>query len=388
MERIKRYLAFPFLCAVCTLGALIFLNQATKGASTSQIEDQIPSPAQQQEIVGYGNTPQKDFEADAPWMVDSLTKEIPITVHIKDADLNALTLKSIRIYESATGLEMAIRDDVPYDPEDFVIDDPLFVYVFPGLTAVDFGAEVGGTIDIRVEVYFLDDLGDETYSKRLKIFVSEPMPHLSNWYAGDTHFHSDFTDDPYEWGSGLLKGPLYSGPAIVSLMGWAMGLDWATVTDHSCDFVDAYQWFEMAQLCRDESGSRLTIIPAEEVTSSHEELPVEMRVHILAYDTNAYIEGPEEAGTNQTGILCDINETLEWIQDSNYGQGFSYGAHPFNDAESIVGELLEAYWYDSAYQTALGFSSFRGFEFWNTRKTKNEKQDYIANGLDPFPWEK
>ena len=59
------------------------------------------------------------------------------------------------------------------------------------------------------------------------------MPEWDNWYAGDTHWHSDITNSDYvvhrEYGMPLT---------IAQVVSASLGLDWITITDHSFDMDD------------------------------------------------------------------------------------------------------------------------------------------------------
>jgi len=80
---------------------------------------------------------------------------------------------------------------------------------------------------IDVEVTFGLDWETDQYVY-LRIFRSDyPFPVLTNWYRGDTHYHTFFTQNLAE--NGLPVD-------AVKYYGSATELNWLITTDHSCDF--------------------------------------------------------------------------------------------------------------------------------------------------------
>lgn len=346
----------------------------------------------------YPNTFRPNFFADAPWRVSSLSSDIPVLVYIKDADKNHLKIYKIQILNNLTN--QIVRQ---FSPENLIVKTTPFVTVFPNLTPRNLGIKSSGqTADITVAVTFRDFELKHTFRQRLQVYVGEPLPSLANWYPGDTHFHSDYTNNKLETGIGLLKGDYYRDEAIVKRMGRAIGLNWVTVTDHSCDFGDddfktsrggeISQWAQMAADCRRYSDSRFVIVPAEEVTlgslTNH-------RTHLLVYNAEQYIDGPE---TGFFGKLftdrhekefIHLDDTLPVIKTINNGKSFCYAAHPMAKADTVLGIHMKGLeWKKETIQKALTFNTFRGFEIWNTRSTAKIQNITMATGkvVNPFPW--
>lgn len=67
---------------------------------------------------------------------------------------------------------------------------------------------------------------------------SLPLRDSSQWYYGDTHYHSSYTNDIKEFG-----GPVPDSRAAAE----CIGLDWLLLTDHSVDLDDRNPYFEDRQ---------------------------------------------------------------------------------------------------------------------------------------------
>ena len=347
----------------------------------------------------YPNTFHPNFLADAPWRVSSITSEIPVIVYIKDTDKNHLKLYKISILDNSTN--EIVRE---YSPENLMIKTTPFVYAFSNLTAKNFGIySQGQKVDLTVIVTFKDFGIKHNFRQRFQVYVGEKLPTMENWYPGDIHFHSDYTNSRLETGVGLLKGDYYTGDAIIKRMGKSIGLDWVTVTDHSCDFGDddyrtprggeESQWQKMAQDCRRFSDSEFIIIPGEEVTFDGEN---NHRTHLLAYETNQYIDGPEIGffgklfTDHHDKEFKNFSETFNEINKSNKGNGFCFAAHPLARADTVLGIHMKGLeWKEKTIQSALNERSFKGFEIWNTRITKKKKNISFSTKklVNPFPWE-
>jgi WD40 repeat protein len=321
----------------------------------------------------YPETTWADFTIDAPWRVETVDTGIPIVVCIKDADKigAAFTLQNIRIYK--TGETNPILE---YDPEpDEKIDSHNWIRFFDGndlltgkhsgqVTAKDFGIPAGNVIDVEVNIAkeFEPDL-----KQRLQIYVAEqPLPRFVNWYYGDTHYHSEFTQNLKEFG-GLLE--------MTEKCRKAIGLDWVTATDHSPDYgledPTGFSNFDRALAGRrwtEADGSFFNypnIIKAEEITPFTPQSYIGVGLHILYY-------GDDFLHENDTG-KHNIS-ALSILLSQVYDNAFSYAAHPDDPW---------FYWEDAHYDAALAFDTFKGLEIWNTRATVK-----TGNDRNPFDsWE-
>ncbi len=332
----------------------------------------------------YGNMgDDPEFNADAPWRVNGSDVSIPIMVLIKDADAEGddVTLQKI---------EIKYNDFIiySYDPEpDELINQGLWVKYFNEKSANDIGIPINSTAEFIVKLYLHDDGFDYTYEKHLQVYIaSDDFPTFNNWYSGDTHFHSFYTDNNYEYG-----GPLES----VNLMSNALGLDWITITDHSCDFdAGGNQFNDLQQEIDNVNNSNCIIIRGEEVTVDNDNedntILADDKLHLLVYK-NEFIRGPENPRSNTEdtdGILTKLTEALNQVNND----GFAYAAHPTNDEdpwytyyfEQIVGIGALMKWNDSNYNQAFSYIRFKGLQIWNERNTF--ERNVSSSNVNPFPW--
>ncbi|HSJ59351.1 MAG TPA: hypothetical protein VLC95_19355 [Anaerolineae bacterium] len=99
--------------------------------------------------------------------------------------------------------------------------------------------------------------------------AAEPLPMRGSpqWYYGDTHYHSSYTNDVKEFGNPIAD----TRAAAV-----AIGLDWLVVTDHSVDLAEnnpyweplhaATPWDDLGHELQHLSDDRLRLLRGEEVT--------------------------------------------------------------------------------------------------------------------------
>jgi hypothetical protein len=164
-----------------------------------------------------------------------------------------------------------------------------------------------------------------TNSKRFvfrTICSGADLPRLDGWYYGDTHYHSNFTDNPYEYG-----GPL----SVTAEVARAIGLTWVTVTDHSyglsrpltedeIEVGNRWQSRRKAISRVNECSRDVLLIGAEEITVKK---PL-AGLHILSYD-NPFVEDHHPAGFGTFTMQEAFNRILEKSGDT---PGILYAAHP------------------------------------------------------------
>jgi len=186
-------------------------------------------------------------------------------------------------------------------------------------------AGLSDVVDIEVTCAY-DNIGWGSDVIRLRVFRSdEEIPGQDNYYRGDTHLHSMFTQNDAEVGLPMC-GTKEAGQLI--------GLDWITTTDHTSDF-DNYgggnintNWDRIkaeAAALNSEDPS-LIYIPGQEVAvdNSNSEL-----VHMLAYPSYTSVSTFPFLGDGD-GDLIGTSKTVDIVADdlASFG-GFSYAAHPF-----------------------------------------------------------
>jgi hypothetical protein len=201
------------------------------------------------------------------------------------------------------------------------------------------------------------------------------------WYYGDTHYHSAYTNDPKEFGGSIHEARRASQ---------ALGLDWLVVTDHSCDLdeVDPGQgerrrWDRLADDVASPSVSdeAFRCILGEEITLLGAK---GWPVHMLAFgDMEDMIEGaflpadsvaPEMVLARQaleaiaragSGYKADVLERLfgrvlglEEVMARLPAGTLAFAAHPYD-----IAQVPPARW----SREDLTHPRLTGYQFWNGR---------------------
>ena len=366
-------------------------------------------------VWSYVDTFHRDFNADAPWRVQNAHTQIPFSFLIKDVWKDGLTSQYFlhrlvittysyggaparTIYDHDFGVlglkidehtEGVINGNWEWNINTFENADDRQLDGLP-ITASNLGhssgqniffvaSMVGSAVEVTVsgpKIY------PHLFSKYLKIHVGESLPKPGpDWYYGDTHFHTEYTNDLKEYGGQLTA---------VKDAASAMGLDFITTTDHASDlgygplgWFGWFGWFSCGDLCqaswidlRDRinelnDSNELPFIQGEEITCQAVSGRVGNGIHLLIYNNEKFIAG-------SIGEFSEAYESLESKLDElkSDGPGFAYAAHPVDDFP------IGSPWSVENYRTALdrsvfAGSVFAGLEIWNGRKTKKSCPDLL-----------
>ncbi len=381
----------------------------------------------------YDNTLAKDFIMDAPWRVTDAATAIPITIILKDCDDDDIReLHWIRCWD-VTGGGSTILWNHNYGDERIGNDSSeenfwtWITTVTEGhpslpdntpLTPANLGYAAGDSIDLKVSVYYKDDFFNYTENRYLRVHVgSGPFPWPAGWYGGDTHYHTMYTNNIAEFGAPI--------PAV-EITSQAMGLNWITVTDHSCDLDETgdgswsyatHQWeytiqsqTGMITSYRDNTvhGSSWNAIGADvaDFDSNRFRIDRGVEINLASIDGNsynktlhslfynpAYISSPLCGTIGERPVTPNLPDGLAQVS----GGGFAYASHPLGDLAMEFGGIditvNGAVWGTADLDTALSFESFQGLEAFNTRATRystdqnNPWADFDAGTLpsDPYP---
>lgn len=228
-------------------------------------------------------------------------------------------------------------------------------------------------VDVSYERGFLH-LGDTTRFVLRTLAPDTDLPRLDGWYYGDTHYHSEFTDNPYEYG-----GPLSATAEAAR----AVGLSWITVTDHSYCLNhtktpqekkqgNRWQTYQRAVREMNKRYPQILLVPAEEIT---------LRkglsgIHMLSF-ANPYIEDTHLAGFGSV----TVKEAFERLAAPGVGRrtGFVFAAHPASEGHT---------WADDDYHVATDpryGDVFKGLQFFNEKIVYSQSSGSPIEGgvLDP-----
>jgi len=356
----------------------------------------------------YENTFAKDFIMDAPWRVMDANTPIPLTIILKDCDVDDIReLHWIRCRD-VTGSAVTIWEHDFNDEEigDDASEENFWTWIttvtenHPGLpngtllTPANLGYGVGSNIELHVEIYYRDDWFNYSETRRLRVHVGGgPFPWPAGWYGGDVHYHSMYTNNIAEWGAPL--------PAV-SASAEAMGLHWLTVTDHSCDLDEtgdgtwsyATHWWEYT--LQTPAGIQTFVRNAQNGGSSWGGLGSDVALldspaqrlyrgveinlasvdpdswaetlHCLFYNPD-YIHSPLCGAIGERPVSPSLTSGLAQLAPT----GFAYAAHPGNDLGGEWGGIDVTVngtaWGDEDISTALQYSGFAGLQVFNTRQT-------------------
>ena len=381
----------------------------------------------------YDNTYAKDFICDAPWRVVDENHAIPLTVILKDCDTDDIReLHWIRAVDISGGGSVTLWDH-DFNDEEIGDDAPEHNYwtwittVTEGhpslpdgtpLTPANLGYSPGDAIEIEISIYYKDDWFNYTDGRTVRVHVgSGPFPWPEDWYGGDAHYHTMYTNNLYEFGAPL--------PAV-RLTGIALGLHWLTTTDHSCDLDEtgdgafSYATAEWEYTIQSESGIATVyrnnndygstwgalgadvdlldgpdfrLFRGVEINlSSIDSDSWEKTLHTLFYNPG-YISSPHSGAVGERPVSPSVPDGLDMLDAT----GFAYAAHPLYDLSGEWGGIdlavNGAVWGDEDIETSLQREKFRGIQIFNTRITRESSDqndpwaDFDAGSLpdDPYP---
>ena len=192
---------------------------------------------------------------------------------------------------------------------------------------------------IDIMVYFNIDWStdDET---GLRIFREEQdLPQLDNWYRGDCHYHTIFTQNLVELGEPL---------DATKLAGQLIGLDWQFTTDHSCDF-DNYgvsindNWDILGNTVHalNLQDPNYIFIRGVEMSVDNSDGKI---VHALSFPRESSLFSLPFLGDGDgdaVGTDVSIQNLIDGLIENN---GFCYAAHPFSEGDKLPDLISGGAW--------------------------------------------
>ncbi len=348
---------------------------------------------------------QPEFWADAPWRIEPDQDDILLLFLVRDTNIKPPAMGPWR-------LDMLKIDqwlpDIPWDPVMTLLPTDLPKVDNQGMfqrrtwwhslkiPLEKFqGIVRGDTLRMRVgfhgSYYPYEKLSPiyinlETFLAKhaLPLSRSANSKHPRQWFYGDTHYHSVYTNDIKELGN-----PVPESCAAAN----AMGLDWLVITDHSCDLDDVdpdvgpqTRWERLKADTTNPgiSNDQFRCILGEEITLRGKG---ENLIHMLAFGgMHDMIEGAFLP--NQGGFMTEIfQENLKkWLEKIAKEGGYPkdetqrlFGTvHPFEKVLSMLPEetlLFAAHPFQMAQPPPPGkwdkeylyHPRLTGYEFWNAR---------------------
>lgn len=187
--------------------------------------------------------------------------------------------------------------------------------------------------DFRVSIRVMD-WPDQDFYLRVMLNAA-PLPQIPNWYRGDLHYHSGYTDNPAERGYPL---------DVTKQAAIQAGMDWLLLTDHSTDLSPDRYKAELDDVEKFRDG-RLMLIRGEEVTLASGKDAMLTTVHMVAAPSPDDPDKgfPELKDPDNTVIVSGdgsvsypampIKDALARIAATG---GFAYAAHPFDPISPVM----------------------------------------------------
>lgn len=162
-----------------------------------------------------------------------------------------------------------------------------------------------------------------------------PLPRLPNWYRGDMHYHSGFTDNPAERGYPLT---------VTKQAALHSGLDWLVLADHSTD-LNAERYAQELREIQHQRDGRFVYIRGEELTLASGKEALFRTVHMVAMPDPADPDKgfPDAANPSDAVIVTGdgsvvspalpVKDALARIAAAG---GFAYAAHPFDPISPLM----------------------------------------------------
>ena len=332
------------------------------------------------------NTLYKDVFADAPWRVQS--GQIPLLVMVKDADGGGgdYDLGNVEVYldEDCDNNNNELDDrllKVETKWYGIIVNGAFYNLYHPGdwygMTYLD-PSEYNLSGDCCIHVVIRDiggfwDLDGDTHSHFKVTVARDALPTLANWHPGDTHYHSNYTDNEVEFGF-PVEATVEAGKAI--------GLDWNIITDHSFDIKDSitsdpnHKWNALKSDVSTYTDDLYELILGEEVSCINSNNNV---IHFLVFGMENF---NNIGGSGLDFIPGDKDElgTTGWklqevIDNLIIQGGVGYGAHP------IANDILRDYWRYADYD----LRGYNGLQVWNGESTQsNEWLNYLIEGIEQW----
>jgi hypothetical protein len=291
---------------------------------------------------------------------------------VKDGDLFPVRIRDVEaVVQSAAGTRKLSL------PVDLTPDANLIFHPLP----LDFPGEQGNvTLNLRIRAERPDGASQSFLNANfpgitptpLHIrFLSAPLPYPTDWHAGELHCHSDYSNDPVEYGAPL---------PVLQEAGIALGLGYVVCTDHSYDFyydrrrymqpIDPESNFEeyrQAALALNAARPGATlVIPGEEVSCGNH---LGENVHLLVAGHPRFLPGLGDGGRRWLNNKPDltVGEVLERAQGTP-----CFAAHPRSRVGSLERFIFRrGMWHERDLHPSGTSRGVDGLQFWNGHRGRD-----------------
>lgn len=294
-------------------------------------------------VIPMAYPPWEGYILDAPWRIEKSETSIPILA--VDTGTDWADIWNIYVYDHNNGDSLVASTN--WDSlQPINSSNTPFFHLF-SINKSSF-VQVDGKVSIRIK--FELHLSPDNWEGPVNVKISQyDIPTMADWYCGDTHQHTNYTSNVYEFGA-----PIYATKAANN----ALGLDWMTITDHSFD-LNLGKWNVSTADCDAHSDNLFRVLQGEEVSCY---LPgTDQYNHLLVYGADFILGGEWEDGTGS-----DYTPE-EAIAIAKSQEGVTYPAHPFDD------DPFRDPWQNYSLD-------FDGLQIWNHLSSNNIAK--LESGID------
>ena len=291
---------------------------------------------------------------------------------VKDGDLFPVRIREV---------EIAFQDGISIRKQSLLLDlrpkDNLIFHPLP----LDFsGANGQLTLNFRIRAErsggrmqsFLNGNFPGIAPTPLRIrFLREALPYPEGWHAGELHCHSEYSNDPVEYGAPLR---------VLQEAGTALGMGYVVCTDHSYDFY--YHRHRYMQRIDPEPNFReyrkealalnsarpdaCLVIPGEEVSCANH---MGENVHLLVAGHPDFIPGLGDGGRRWLNNRPDL--TIGEVLERAAGVP-CFAAHPRSRIgwmERLV--FRRGMWHERDVKPPGSSLGVDGLQFWNGHRGRD-----------------
>jgi hypothetical protein len=376
-----------------------------------------PSGLEMSAVLSLQNQP--EFWADAPWRLGPDQDHLPVSFHIRDANvslpergpwrLDALHIEQRLADDSWHKLATLLPTELPGVDDQGLVEGEFWVFGtrVPIHDLLEVGRGDRVHLRVRFEGSFANHDDPSPVEVHLETFLAQQALPLGRdtgsaeprrWFYGDTHYHSAYTNDIKEFGGAVAEA---------RKAGQAIGLDWLVVTDHSCDLNaedDGYGGMERWDRLKADvaspqlSDEQFRLILGEEITLLGS---AGSPLHMLAFGSMENMVEGAFLPAGATNFLAELaRAAIETILLASQG-------YPHNTPERLFGEMhsleqvltalrketlvFAAHPYDVAQvpparwgEDDLSQPRLTGYEFWNGRIRVKGRHTYNPFDLDAW----
>jgi len=301
--------------------------------------------------------------ADVPFRIEPDTA-LPVLILVKDAQLFPIQLRRIRVTIFQKGGEI-FRGTFEVGAW---IKQKFWYRIFPIPLPENLSGEIQTNVALEIEVngkersYLNDNYRISSHAPFDTYVADVPLPRVENFFWGDLHYHSAYTNDQVEFGAPL---------AATIEFAQSMGLRFFAATEHSYDMDDheddflkndvqllKWQLFQ-AEIEQLNQRSDFLIIPGEEVSAGNHR---RQNIHFLIYHNPDYLPGKGDSAEKWFHNRPDL--TIPQILERLHPRALAVAAHPEVEPPRLQKWLIRrGKWENPDYAHA----GLIGLQIWNGR---------------------